>query len=217
MKQIHVELGNDSYEIYIENGLLDRAGNYIRSLTKAETVAIITDSTLEPLYGKRLERSLQQAGFRTGCIVIPAGEAYKNANQLLDIYQKLSDLGITRSDMIITFGGGVVGDLGGFAAATFLRGVPFVQIATSIIAQVDSSVGGKVAIDLPSGKNQAGAFYQPKAVLIDPDLLQTLPEMPDLSAIRDTKGRNPTPCTIPYTRILFLIFSFIKLYFLQDL
>ena len=166
MKQIHVELGNDSYEIYIENGLLDRAGNYIRSLTKAETVAIITDSTLEPLYGKRLERSLQQAGFRTGCIVIPAGEAYKNANHL----------GITRSDMIITFGGGVVGDLGGFAAATFLRGVPFVQIATSIIAQVDSSVGGKVAIDLPSGKNQAGAFYQPKAVLIDPDLLQTLPE-----------------------------------------
>lgn len=176
MKHIHVELGKDSYEIHIENGLLDRAGEYIRSLTKAETVAVITDNVLEPLYGKRLEYSLQQAGFRTGCIVIPAGEASKNANQLLDIYQKLSDLGITRSDMIITFGGGVVGDLGGFAAATFLRGVPFVQIATSIIAQVDSSVGGKVAIDLPSGKNQAGAFYQPKAVLIDPDLLQILPE-----------------------------------------
>ena len=133
MKHIHVELGKDSYEIHIENGLLDRAGEYIRSLTKAETVAVITDNVLEPLYGKRLEYSLQQAGFRTGCIVIPAGEASKNANQLLDIYQKLSDLGITRSDMIITFGGGVVGDLGGFAAATFLRGVPFVQIATSII------------------------------------------------------------------------------------
>lgn len=174
MKQIYVDLGKDSYTITVENGLLERAGAYVKSLTKANHIAIISDDTVDGLYGNRLEHTLKQEGFSVHRLIFPAGEKSKNSEQLLALYQKLSDAGITRSDCIITFGGGVVGDLGGFAAATFLRGIPFIQIPTTIISQVDSSVGGKVAIDLPSGKNQAGSFYQPKGVLIDPELLQTL-------------------------------------------
>lgn len=176
MKHIHVELGKDSYDIHIENGLLDRAGDYIRSLTKSKTLAVITDSNVDALYGQRLQSALEGSGFCVHRLVFPAGEEHKCAESLLSLYQSLSDSGITRSDYVIAFGGGVVGDLGGFAAATFLRGIPFIQIPTTIISQVDSSVGGKVGIDLPSGKNQAGNFYQPKGVLIDPILLQTLPK-----------------------------------------
>ena len=175
MKRIHVDLGKDSYDICIETGLLDKAGTYVRQLTKARNVAVISDSTVDSLYGSRLERALQQEGLAVSRLVVPAGEKSKSMEMLMNLYGRLSDAGITRSDCIITFGGGVPGDLGGFAAATFLRGVPFIQIPTTIIAQVDSSVGGKVAVDLPSGKNQAGSFYQPKSVLIDPDLLSSLP------------------------------------------
>ena len=175
MKSIHIDLGKDSYDIQIENGLLDRAGEYICNLTKSQTLAVISDTSVDGLYGERLEQALRKANYHVRRIVFPAGEKYKCADSLLHLYQELSDAGITRSDCIIAFGGGVVGDLGGFAAATFLRGVPFIQIPTTIIAQVDSSVGGKVGIDLPSGKNQAGSFYQPKGVLIDPDLLRSLP------------------------------------------
>lgn len=174
MKRIHVDLGKDSYDIHIENGLLNRAGEYVRNLTKCRTLAVISDTTVDSLYGDRLETLLRQEHYDVCRVVFPAGEKHKCADWLLKIYQGLSDAGITRSDYVIAFGGGVVGDLGGFAAATFLRGVPFIQIPTTIIAQVDSSVGGKVGIDLPSGKNQAGSFYQPKGVLIDPELLNTL-------------------------------------------
>ena len=176
MKHIHVDLGPDSYDIHVENGLLDRAGDFVRSLTCSRAIAIISDSTVDGLYGDRLETSLQKASFVTHRLVFPAGEEHKNAESLLHLYGLLSDAGITRSDYVITLGGGVTGDLGGFAAATFLRGIPFVQIPTTIISQVDSSVGGKVGIELPSGKNQAGNFYQPKGVLIDPELIETLPK-----------------------------------------
>lgn len=175
MKDIHINLGNDSYDIYIEDGLLDRVGPYIQTVTTAKTLGVISDTTVDALYGDRLERVLTAAGFAVRRLVFPAGEESKSLAMLGNLYQQMSDAGLTRSDAVITFGGGVVGDLGGFAAATFLRGLPFIQIPTTIIAQVDSSVGGKVAIDLPSGKNQAGAFYQPKAVFIDPELLQSLP------------------------------------------
>ena len=154
MKSIHIDLGKDSYDIHIENGLLDRAGEYVRNLTKSQTLAVISDTTVDGLYGDRLEQALRKEHYNVRRIVFPAGEKYKCAETLLQLYQELSDAGITRSDYIITFGGGVVGDLGGFAAATFLRGVPFIQIPTTIIAQVDSSVGGKVGIDLPSGKTR---------------------------------------------------------------
>lgn len=176
MKEIHINLGKDSYDIHIEDGLLNRVGPYVQAVTKAKTLGVISDTTIDRLYGDRLEKVLTDAGFIVRRIVFPAGEESKSLAMLGNLYQQMSDAGLTRSDAVITFGGGVVGDLGGFAAATFLRGLPFIQIPTTIIAQVDSSVGGKVAIDLPSGKNQAGAFYQPKAVLIDPELLQTLPK-----------------------------------------
>ncbi|MBC3536655.1 3-dehydroquinate synthase [Megasphaera hominis] len=175
MKHIHVELGKDSYDIHVGNGLLDRAGDYIRSLTHTRNIAVISDSHVDGLYGQRLEDSLAAANFTVHRIVFPAGEKNKSAASLLDLYRQLSEAGITRMDYVVAFGGGVTGDLGGFAAATFLRGLPFVQIPTSILAQVDSSVGGKVGIDLPSGKNQAGSFCQPQGVLIDPQLLRTLP------------------------------------------
>ncbi|MCH4166488.1 MAG: 3-dehydroquinate synthase [Megasphaera sp.] len=175
MRSIHIDLGKDSYDIHIEKGLLNQSGQYVRQLTEAERLAVITDDAVDALYGNQLQAALEQSGYEVHRIVFKAGEGSKNMTVLADLYQGLADAGITRSDAIITFGGGVPGDLGGLAAATYLRGIPFIQIPTTIIAQVDSSVGGKVAVDLPSGKNQAGAFYQPKGVLIDPELLTTLP------------------------------------------
>ena len=133
MKHIHVELGKDSYDIHIENGLLDRAGDYIRNLTKSQTLAVITDSNVDALYGQRLETALTGAGFRVHRLVFPAGEEHKCAATLLDLYQQLSDVGITRSDCILTFGCVVSGVLGVFSAATFLRGVPFIHILLTFI------------------------------------------------------------------------------------
>lgn len=130
---------------------------------------------MEPLYGERIRKVLTEAGFDVRVIAIPAGEASKNMKVLSDVYDALSEFNMSRSDALVTLSGGVPGDLGGFAAATYMRGIPFFQIPTTILAQIDSSVGGKVAVDLPSGKNLAGAFYQPKGVFIDPDLLKTLP------------------------------------------
>jgi 3-dehydroquinate synthase len=172
---VKVNLGKDSYEIEIERGLLDRVGGKIRALTKAEKIAVITDDHVEPLYGERIRKVLREAGFEVRVIAIPAGETSKNLKVLSDVYDALSEFGMSRSDALVTLSGGVPGDLGGFAAATYMRGIPFFQIPTTILAQIDSSVGGKVAVDLPSGKNLAGAFYQPKGVFIDPDLLKTLP------------------------------------------
>ena len=155
--------------------LLDQIGAKARVLSQAVKAAIISDSNVDPLYGERLERSLAASGFEVTRIVFAAGEQSKNLTVLGQVYDELARAGLTRSDLILTLGGGVPGDLGGFAAATFLRGIDFIQVPTSLLAQIDSSVGGKVAIDLPSGKNLAGSFYQPKAVFIDPDLLKTLP------------------------------------------
>lgn len=175
MKNIHVDLGKQSYDIIIQRGIRKDLGESVRKLTGAEKIAVITDDTVDCLYGPQLEETLRGAGLEVGRIAIPAGEQSKNLSVLAKVYDRLSDFGLTRSDAIVTLGGGVPGDLGGFAAATYLRGVPFIQIPTTILAQVDSSVGGKVAVDLPSGKNLAGSFYQPKAVFIDPDMLETLP------------------------------------------
>jgi len=175
MKTIHVELGKESYDIQIENGLLDRLGAAVRTITGAQRIAVITDDTVDALYGDRMEKSLEKAGLVCRRIAIPAGEQSKNLTVLSDVYDQMSAFGMTRSDAVVTFGGGVPGDLGGFAAATYLRGIPFIQVPTTILAQVDSSVGGKVAVDLPSGKNLVGNFYQPLAVFIDPELLHSLP------------------------------------------
>ena len=163
------------YEIQIERGALDRAGELCaRALPRARKLAVITDSNVGPLYLDRTAASLERAGFQVARFSIPAGEASKNAGQLVRLWEELMAYGMTRTDGVVALGGGVVGDLAGFVAATLLRGVDFVQIPTTLLAQVDSSVGGKVAIDLQAGKNLAGAFWQPSLVIIDPDCLDTL-------------------------------------------
>ena len=175
MKNLTVALPGREYDILIERGLLARAGERIRAvLSKASKLAVVTDSNVEPLYGETVLNSLAAAGFEARLFTVPAGEESKNASQLNRLWEDFMDFGLTRADAVVALGGGVVGDLAGFAAATVLRGVAFVQIPTTLLAQVDSSVGGKVAIDLKAGKNLAGAFWQPKLVLMDPDVLDTL-------------------------------------------
>ncbi len=176
MKTLTVALPGREYDILIERGLLARAGERVRAvLPRAAKLAVVTDSNVAPLYSKTVLDSLTGAGFEARLFVVPAGEESKNAFQLSELWEGFLDFGLTRTDGVIALGGGVVGDLAGFAAATVLRGVDFVQIPTTLLAQVDSSVGGKVAVDLKAGKNLAGAFYQPKLVLMDPDALDTLP------------------------------------------
>lgn len=184
MKEINVPLEKETYSIRIERGLLDRCGALVSNVTAARHIAVISDAQVDALYGQRLENTLTAAGIHVVRLVFPQGEKSKCVDRLVQLYEQLAAAEITRDDCIITLGGGVSGDLGGFAAATFLRGIPFIQIPTTVIAQVDSSVGGKVAIDLRSGKNLVGSFYQPSAVWIDPDLLQTLPQ----AFIRDGMG-----------------------------
>jgi 3-dehydroquinate synthase len=175
MEKIKVELGRDSYDIEIERGLFSRLGAKIRHLSNADKAAVITDTTVDGLYGKALEKELQAVGFEVRRLVFPAGEEHKNLATYGDMLRSCADFGMTRKDLVISLGGGVPGDLGGFVAASFLRGVQFIQVPTTILSQIDSSVGGKVAVDLPEGKNLVGAFYQPAGVFIDPDLLSTLP------------------------------------------
>lgn len=175
MERISVDLKERSYDILIDFGLLDRAGAELKRVCPAASrVYVVSDTNVAPLYWDRLEQSLTAAGFRVGGAVIPAGEKSKSPQQLAALWEGMMEFGLTRSDAVVALGGGVVGDLAGFAAATILRGVDFVQIPTTLLAQVDSSVGGKVAVDLAAGKNLAGAFYQPKLVLMDPDTLNTL-------------------------------------------
>lgn len=171
--KLTVDLGKDSYPIYIENGLLDHAASLIGETFSGRKIMVISDDHVYPRYGQQLTEQLS-ADYDLSRLILPHGEATKSFGTLPGIYAALLEAKITRSDLIIALGGGVIGDLAGFAAASYLRGVKFVQIPTSLLAQVDSSVGGKVAVDLPQGKNLVGAFYQPKMVLIDPLVLNTL-------------------------------------------
>ena len=164
------------YTVEIGSGLLPGLGPKVASLGKAQKVCIVSDSTVWPLYGPAADASLHAAGLETCAFVFPAGEASKNGATYLELINFLAENRLTRTDILIALGGGVVGDLTGFAAATYLRGVRFVQVPTTLLAAVDSSVGGKTAIDLPAGKNLAGAFCQPSLVLCDVDCLSTLPE-----------------------------------------
>lgn len=175
MIEINVNLGDNSYPIYIEEHLLSKAAEYIQKSFSGRRIMIISDDHVFPLYGEQLEKDLQTFSVCTH-LVLPHGEPTKDFQTLPSVYSALLDAKITRSDLIIALGGGVIGDLTGFAAASFLRGVNLIQIPTSLLAQVDSSVGGKVAVDLPQGKNLVGAFYHPKMVLIDPAVLQSLPD-----------------------------------------
>ena len=176
MLTIPVQLGSRSYPIHIENGILDKAGTFMLETVGCCAAAIITDDHVAPLYLARVEASLRTAGYRVVSVVLPHGEPTKCLNSLTQLYTFLSENHITRKDVIVALGGGVMGDLAGLAAATWLRGIRFVQIPTTLLAQVDSSVGGKVAVDLPQGKNLVGAFWQPSLVLCDPETLRTLTE-----------------------------------------
>ena len=176
MSTLRVNIPGREYDIVCQRGALDQAGALLRPILKGKLAAIITDSNVEPLYATRLARSLHLGGFQPAILEIPAGEKSKCPEVLTELWEQLMDLGLTRSDAVVALGGGVVGDLAGFAAATILRGVDFVQVPTTLLAQVDSSVGGKVAVDLQAGKNLAGAFYQPKMVIMDPECLSTLPD-----------------------------------------
>lgn len=167
---------NPPYEIQIGSGLLASCGRRIAGIHPPCHAALITDDIVDRLYAERAVQSLQAAGFTVSKFVFPHGESSKSLSTALDAYEFLTHEGITRSDLIVALGGGVVGDLAGFVAATYLRGVEFVQIPTTFLAAIDSSVGGKTAVDIPSGKNLVGAFWQPNLVLCDIDTLSTLSE-----------------------------------------
>jgi 3-dehydroquinate synthase len=164
------------YDVKIAPGLLECAGEALREVIAPCRIAIITDSTVNELYGAQAEHSLRNAGYTTLRHAFPAGEQNKTLGTLSDILEFLAENQMTRSDIIVALGGGVVGDVAGFAAAVYARGIRYVQIPTTLLAAVDSSVGGKTAVDLRAGKNLAGSFHQPSLVLTDTDILQDLPE-----------------------------------------
>ena len=172
--KLTVNLDENSYPIFIENGIIKRSGEHISQIFSGQKIMVVSDDRVFPLYGQKIIDSLKN--YECFSLVLPHGEPTKSFQSLPKIYTAMLDAKLTRSDLVIALGGGVIGDLAGFAAASYLRGIKLVQIPTSLLAQVDSSVGGKVAVDLPQGKNLVGAFYQPKMVLIDPDVLNTLPE-----------------------------------------
>lgn len=173
MTKVHVNASR-SYDIIIGSGLLDNAGGYISEAIPSRHVCVVTDDNVDPLYSAKILDSLKANGFSAEKFVFPHGEASKCHKPLIELYDFLADRGFTRSDALIALGGGVVGDLTGFAAASYMRGIGFVQIPTTVLAQTDSSVGGKTAVDIAGGKNLVGAFYQPQLVLCDTDTLKTL-------------------------------------------
>ena len=174
MKRISVQ-ASGAYDVLIGENLLSNIGRHLQSIHRTSKVAVISDSNVWPIYGNTIEKSLEDSGFYPMHFVFPAGEASKNADTYLQILNFLAENRVSRSDLIVALGGGVVGDITGFTAATYLRGLEYVQIPTSLLAMVDSSVGGKTAIDLPAGKNLVGAFKQPSLVLCDIAALNTLP------------------------------------------
>jgi shikimate kinase/3-dehydroquinate synthase len=175
MQTLTVGLGERSYPIHIGSGLLDQAA-LLQHAVPRKRVSIVSNTTVAPLYLEKLQHTLQSIGVSSVTIILPDGEAYKNSDTLNLIYDALLNNRCERTTPIIALGGGVIGDMAGFAAATYLRGVPFIQIPTTLLAQVDSSVGGKTGINHPLGKNMVGAFYQPQLVLADTDTLDTLPD-----------------------------------------
>ena len=175
MKTIRVTASR-SYEVLIGCGLMNNLGQYLlTALNHPCKIAVISDSNVYPVYGAKVESALSKTGFQVVSYVFHAGEESKNIATYLEILNFLAENHITRSDAVLALGGGVTGDMAGFAAATFLRGICYIQVPTTLLAMVDSSVGGKTAIDLPQGKNLVGAFYQPSLVVCDLDALQTLP------------------------------------------
>ena len=173
MKKVSV---SDEYNVVISSGILDRAGAMIRVVEKGSRCVVVADDNTAPLYSEKVLDSLSREGVDASLCVIPHGESNKHIGTVTDILNFLAERRLARNDFVVALGGGVAGDLAGFAAAIYLRGISFVQIPTTLLAQIDSSVGGKTGCDLPSGKNLAGAFHKPSLVIIDTDTLKTLPD-----------------------------------------
>ena len=176
--KILVSLSNNSYEVTIKKGLIYGIGKELNriGINKERKILIISNKEISNLFGEKLLRSLKDYNFSATIFNIKAGESHKNLSSLSDIYNAAFEAGLDRNSLMIALGGGIVGDVTGFAAATWLRGIEYIQIPTTLLSMVDSSVGGKTAVNHPKGKNLIGAFYQPKAVFIDPETLTTLPK-----------------------------------------
>src|SRR2546427_3260601 len=175
MQTLTVNLGDRSYPIHVGEGILPRAGEFLSQAGLRGKVAIVTNPTVAQLYLDAVHEALTDAGFEMIPILIPEGEEHKNLKTLASIYDRLITERLERNSCVMALGGGVVGDVAGFAAATYLRGIPYIQVPTTLLAQVDSSVGGKTGVNHQNGKNLIGAFYQPRLVLIDVEVLPTLP------------------------------------------
>ncbi|MEM9480939.1 MAG: 3-dehydroquinate synthase [Verrucomicrobiota bacterium] len=176
MQRIPVQLTATPYEVLVGEGLLEKAGEKIAEAGLSGRCVIVTDSTVGPFYAETLFESLTAAGFASDVVTVPAGEASKSMSQAEEVCREMIRQGHDRSSFIVALGGGVVGDLAGFCASIFFRGVPYVQIPTTIVSQVDSSVGGKTGVNTTEGKNLLGAFHQPKLVIADPKTLLSLPD-----------------------------------------
>lgn len=175
-KQVVVELGARSYAIHVGPGLIESLGQRMRGLRLGSRAAIVTNPTVDRIYGDRVRRALHAGGFQVATIEVPDGEEHKNLAWLAFVYEKLIEARLDRGSTVIALGGGVVGDLAGFAAATFLRGIALVQVPTTLVAQIDSAIGGKTGVDLAAGKNLIGAFHHPRVVIADTTALASLPE-----------------------------------------
>ncbi len=176
MEKITVPLGERSYDILIEASSLSKVGSVVVALGFGRKAVVVSDDNVEPLYGDSVSDSLTSAGFDVKTLIFSAGEENKTLETVERLYHDMLSFGLDRKSFVVALGGGLVGDVAGFAAATYMRGIPFVQVPTTLLAQVDASVGGKVGVNLTEGKNLVGAFHQPSFVLIDPDVLETLDE-----------------------------------------
>jgi len=175
MKKLKINTSSKSYNIYISKGLISNCLQYIKEIATTDKLFIITDDIVAKLYLNKLIDILKN-DFLVNYAIIPNGEENKNINSVIKLYQQMQNANISRNDLVIALGGGVVGDVAGFTASTYLRGVKYIQIPTTLLSQVDSSIGGKTGVDMPNGKNLIGTFYQPELVIIDIDLLSSLPE-----------------------------------------
>lgn len=174
MEVLHVKAGQNEYDVFLERGILKEVPERLKGIYPGSRFAVITDQNVWGYYGRQFSAALTSAELKYDVIIMPPGEHTKSISNFADILGRLARLGYSRTDMIVALGGGVVGDLAGFAAAAYLRGIRYVQIPTTLLAQVDSSIGGKTAVNLPEGKNLAGAFHHPGVVFIDADALKTL-------------------------------------------
>jgi len=177
VERLHVDLGARSYPVFVGTGLLGRCGDFVpESSGAAEIIAMVSDASVAGLHGERARAGLARTNLRVETFTLEPGEGSKSAATLESLWRWLAEIGMHRSDVVVGLGGGVVGDVAGFAAATYNRGVPIVQMPTTLLGMIDSAIGGKTAIDLPEGKNLVGAFHQPRAVVSDVTTLETLPD-----------------------------------------